>query len=276
MPAKIAADAALEAAYDFAGWEEWMCSWGASPSTRSKRRAVGLLVARQHPDPVLVTTADLARFLGSPSFSAWTRRTYFGHLRALFGWLTQAGVIAADPTAGLRRPASPGNRPRPLTPAEAERALDTTDARLRAWLVLGMFAGLRAHETAKLHGSEVTQETLFVLGKGGKAAVLPTHPLVWELAQQYPRDGYWFPSSKGAPHIRSAQVTTTVTEYFKTLGIEGSYHRCRHAYGTNLVRSGVNLRVTQTLMRHSSLATTAAYLAVDEDEQQAAIRLLRG
>ena len=56
--------------------------------------------------------------------------------------------------------------------------------------------------------------------------------------------------------------------------IEGSIHRCRHYFGTELLRAGVSVRVIQTLMRHESLATTANYLGVDEDERVAAVRAL--
>jgi Phage integrase family len=48
-------------------------------------------------------------------------------------------------------------------------------------------------------------------------------------------------------------------------------HRCRHVYATRLLRSGVNIRVVQQLMRHASLQTTAAYTAVDEDELRDAV-----
>ena len=54
-------------------------------------------------------------------------------------------------------------------------------------------------------------------------------------------------------------------------GISGSIHRARHAYGTMLLRSGVNIRVVQTLMRHESITSTQAYTAVDEHERASAI-----
>lgn len=69
-------------------------------------------------------------------------------------------------------------------------------------------------------------------------------------------------------------VTRAVRILFDELGIEGATHRTRHSYGTALLRGGANIRVVQELMRHSSLATTAAYLGVDEDERRRAIALL--
>ena len=73
------------------------------------------------------------------------------------------------------------------------------------------------------------------------------------------------------------RLSCRVTEHFRDHGVtEGSFHRCRHTFATRLLQAGVNLRVVQTLMRHDSLSTTAAYLGVLEDERSAAVQLLGG
>jgi len=84
--------------------------------------------------------------------------------------------------------------------------------------------------------------------------------------------GFWFPAQRG--HVDATAISSKVTAHFRRHRIEGCYHRCRHTYGTGLLQAGLNLRIVQTLMRHESLTSTAAYLAVDEDERAAAIRLL--
>lgn len=260
-------------AYQLGEYAAWMRSWGAAESTIAKRIVVAQVVAGLFPCPAQVAPDDLGGFLANPAYSPWTRSTYFNHMRSLFGWLAETERIPEDPSLRLRRPRAPGAKPRPLAAQEATNALRIASGDRRTWLLLGMFAGLRAHETAKLRGEDVSERALYVRGKGGKDSMLPTHPLIWQVAQVYPRTGYWFPSRKvGRDHVCSQTVSTYITRLFSELGIEGSYHRCRHMYGTNLLRSGVNLRIVQDLMRHSSLATTAAYLGVDEDERQAAIR----
>lgn len=121
-----------------------------------------------------------------------------------------------------------------------------------------MFAGLRTHEVAKIRGEDVGREYIAVLGKGGRAASTPTHPQLWQLAQSFPRRGLWFPSARrpGQPYATS-YIGRKVADRFRQVGIErGSIHRLRATYGTNLVRAGVNHRMAQTLMRHSSLETT--------------------
>lgn len=242
---------------------------GVSPRTLESRLAFADRFLAQHPDPAAITPLDVVAYLGSPAYSAWTRATYFGHLRSLFGWMLAAGMIAADPTADLRRPATPGGRPRPLSVYDARRAQTAASGDTYALLILGMYEGLRAHEAAKIHSDDVSAEGLYVKGKGGRESVLPTHPEVLRLAAD--RSGYWFPGVGGVGHIESDTVSLRVSKLFASLGISGSFHRCRHYYGTSLLRAGVNLRVVQELMRHASLATTAAYLGVDEDEKQAAI-----
>lgn len=261
--------------YRLSDYADWMRSWGAAETTIAKRIVIARVLAEKWPDPGAVVSTDLTAMLADPAYSPWTRSTYFNHMRSLYGWLTETGHIPEDPTAKMRRPRSPGAKPRPLTTHEATLALAAAVGHRRTWLLLGMLAGLRAHETAKIRGEDVTEASIYVRGKGGKDSMLPTHPLVWQVAQTYPRVGHWFPSPRSSrPHICSQTVSSYITRLFADLGIDGSYHRCRHSYGTNLLRSGVNLRIVQDLMRHSSLATTAAYLGVNEDERRAAIERL--
>ncbi len=206
----------------------------------------------------------------------WTKSTYFAHFVSLYDWLerTGGGDLDANPMRDMRRPATPAGRPKPLTEPELEKALATAPADVRAWLMLGYLAGLRAHEIAKFRGEDITETTLYVLGKGGRACTLPTHPLLWELAQSYPREGFWFPSpfvGREQTPIVANTVTRRISSHFHSLGLAGSTHRARHTYGTQLLRGGANLRVVQELMRHASLATTARYLGVDEEEKITAL-----
>lgn len=204
-------------------------------------------------------------------YEGWSRRTYYTHLMSIYDWRQENGSDH-NPMRTIKPPPSPRPRPRPLPEADLTRALRQADPRTRAFLLLGYLAGLRAHEIAKMHGRDVTSDGLYVFGKGGHGQMLPTHPLLWDLAQTYPRDGYWFPSPRqGRDHLAADAVTSNVTRLFRRLGIEGSSHRARHSFGTSLLRGGANLRVVQELMRHSSLATTAAYLGVDHDEKVSAV-----
>ncbi len=258
-----------------AAYASWLRSWGASDDTvkarittaRGRLRAWGGLSG--------LTTENIQTWLGREELARWSRSTYHAHLTDFCAWLQATGRIAADPMSDVRKPRRPKSLPRPLSEAEVAKVLLKATGRQRDWILLALLAGLRAHEIAKIRGEDVTQEHIYVDGKGGVRAELPTHPDLWEVAQHYPRHGYWFPSAKvpGEP-IAGATVSNYTGRFFRSLGIQGSIHRCRHVYGTRLLRAGVNIRTVQKLMRHSSLETTATYTAVDDDELRSAVNRL--
>lgn len=253
----------------------WLTAWGASPNTVRDKVVVIRKAIAIWGDPAAVSREDVERWLANPSFSPSTRATYFSHAKSFFGWLQETGRIDVNPVDGMRRPRQPKGHPRPLSPVEVTRVLAACDGHMRAQIMLALFAGLRVHEVAKFRGEDIDQGSIYVSGKGGKQAMIPTHPLLWDLAGHYPPRGWWFPSKRSVSgHVQSTSITAAVSRFFDQLGIDGSLHRCRHSYGTNLLRGGANLRVVQTLLRHESLATTALYTAVDEDERSAAIRAL--
>jgi integrase/recombinase XerD len=217
------------------------------------------------------TPVEVAEWLAK--YESWTRGTYHNHLVSLYKYLTEIGLLEVDPMARIRRPPSPKPRPKPLSDEQLVRVLATPTGSLRAWLLLASKAGLRLHEVAKVRGEDVDDFGLTVCGKGGKTERLPMHPLLRELAGQYPTRGHWFPSPWGGrDHISSSTVYLRVTQHFRACEItEGGIHRLRHTYGTQLVRAGTPINVVQSLMRHSNLNTTQLYLGVDEDERAAAI-----
>lgn len=256
---------------NLAAYDTWMRGRNASASTRAQRVKFARRALLMWPDLGAVTERQVVDYLGRPELtSAWSRAAYMNHLRSLFAWAIDHELADVDPTARLVRPRSPRQQPRPLTLLEVRRAQAAAGPDVAAMLALGLLAGLRAHEAAKINSDDVTETGLYVRGKGGHEAILPTHPTLWVIAQTR-GPGYWFPGQGGRPHIGSATLSMKVTKVFEPLGIVGSFHRCRHYFGTSLLRSGVNIRVVQELMRHASLATTAAYLGVDESEKSAAV-----
>ena len=249
----------------------WLTSW-ASPKTVKARLTVANCVLNEYGLSGL-TAANIQAWVGRDGLSRWTRATYHSHMNDFCTWLVTAGYAAENPMPGVHKPARPHSLPRPLSEDEVRRVLTEATGRTRDWILLALLAGLRAHEIAKIRGQDVTSEGIYIEGKGGVRASIPTHSELWAMAQRYPRTGYWFPG-RGGGALGAHAVTVGVSTLFTRLGIEGSIHRCRHVYGTRLLRAGVNIRKVQRLMRHASLNTTAVYTAVDEDELRAAIGLL--
>jgi integrase/recombinase XerD len=55
-----------------------------------------------------------------------------------------------------------------------------------------------------------------------------------------------------------------------------SIHTLRHSYATHLLEAGVNLRVIQKYMGHTSLETTMVYLHLTQKGQEDAYHLING
>jgi integrase/recombinase XerD len=111
-------------------------------------------------------------------------------------------------------------------------------------------------------------------------ARIPLHPELVALAASMPVAGYWFPADRrgntgGRGCVLPRSVSTIVSTAMRRAGVPGTAHSLRHWYGTALVDSGADLRTTQTLLRHASLATTQLYTAVSQRRQREAIDRLR-
>ncbi|WP_028472953.1 tyrosine-type recombinase/integrase [Nocardioides alkalitolerans] len=254
---------------DLDEFERWMRGSGLSENTIKQRRTFA--EGRLRDWGTLHVGPDIAAgWVGA--HSGWTRSTYVNHLTSVYGWMLETGQIEASPIARVRRGPRPRPKPKPLSQKELMLVLGATEGNLRAWILLGSYAGLRSFEIAKFRGEDITESMLYVVGKGGTDEAIPTHEVLWELAQHYPRAGYWFPSPHHArDHVSAQLVGLRVRHLFRDLGLTGSIHRCRATFGTNLLRNGKNIRVIQQLMRHASVATTQHYLGVTNDELRDAI-----
>lgn len=255
----------------------WLASW-ATGKTIPDRVGMARAFLRDCGGLDGVSGESVRAFIAKPRAdgepkSRWSKATYYGHLSSLCEFLAVAGHIDTDPMGEVRKVKVVRQVPRPLTEADVRRVLATAEGDVRDWVMVALASGLRVSEIAKLRGEDVSTDGIYVEGKGGVTVTLPAHPDVLAIASRKPERGYWWPGTDHG-HIRSQRISRLVGELFSGLGIAGSIHRCRHTYGTRLIRRGVHVRKVQQLMRHASLETTAGYTAVDEDELLAAVMLL--
>jgi site-specific recombinase XerD len=222
-----------------------------------------------------LTTEGVATFLAGIDGQG-TRRVYYVTMKAWSGWLVSTGRRPDDPMLMLPAPKVPRYEPRPITTRQLETVLRSRmHRRTRAMILLAAYAGLRVHEIAKVRGEDFDLDdmTLRVTGKGGKTATVPLHPVIAQVAESFPRRGWWFSAYTGElGHITGRGITTTVAKAMRRAGVDATAHCGRHWLGTELVRSGADLRTVQTILRHSSLATTAVYTAVADETRAVAVR----
>jgi integrase/recombinase XerC len=83
-----------------------------------------------------------------------------------------------------------------------------------------------------------------------------------------PAAGWLFPAWPAGGHLTAHYVGKLVAA---ALPAGWSMHKLRHRFATRAYRASGNLRAVQTLLGHSSVATTERYAAVDDDEVPAAM-----
>lgn len=206
-----------------------------------------------------------------------TKATYYGHITGFYAWACGGDdpYLSFNPAASLRRPRVGAGVPSPVSDDELADVLTRADNPFRTWLLLAAYAGLRPLEIARLDRRDVTEETITIRsGKGGKNALLPTHPLIWAAVRDLP-PGRIVRNSGGNP-VRANYISATLGEYLRRrLHVFGvGCRRLRHWYATTTLRNTHDLRIVQEVMRHSSPATTAIYTQITDGQRRSAVRSL--
>jgi len=133
-----------------------------------------------------------------------------------------------------------------------------------AILELTYSCGLRSAEVVGLRLADVDfdQETVHVLGKGGKERVVPLGERAAYTVAVYLRDVR--PSlARGANDSLFLSVRGRSLDTSTLRRLMQNPHRLRHAYATHLIEGGADLRTIQELLGHASLSTTQIYSHVD-------------
>ncbi len=171
--------------------------------------------------------------------------------------------IALPPRRRRRLPDAPK-----LSDVEAAIASVSGDEPLAlrngAILELTYSCGLRSAEVVGLRLADVDfdQETVHVLGKGGKERVVPLGERASFAVAVYLRDvrpGL----ARGANDSLFLSVRGRSLDTSTLRRLMQNPHRLRHAYATHLLEGGADLRTIQELLGHASLSTTQIYSHVD-------------
>lgn len=246
---------------------------GSSPNTIKDRRRLLTAADRQLPYGIdTATTNELEAFLAEPSWAAWTRATYARHICAFYRWAAggHEPYISFDPAADLTMPRSPEAVPHPATDEQVRTALARSDNRWQRAISFASYAGLRAAEIGAMKREFVHADHFTVRGKGNRTVALPTHPEIWRLVEPLP-PGLLFPNRSGGP----SNMTALAGYHFQQIRMPGLHmHMFRHWYAVSLLKAGVDIRMVQSLMRHKSLVTTAAYLQIVDGQRRLAVNTL--
>jgi integrase/recombinase XerD len=221
--------------------------------------------------------------LEGEGLAARSRARALVSVRRLLRYAEQEGMLERDPLDGVHSPRLARALPRTLGPDESASligAIDTTTPlglRDRAMLEVLYGAGLRVGELVglPLAGLDARAGLVRVLGKGSKERIVPLGEAALAACGAYLDAGR--PQLVGKSTCEALFVTRRGTamsrqNFFVRLrdlairaGLEParvSPHVLRHAFATDLLEGGADLRSVQAMLGHSDLSTTEIYTHV--------------
>jgi len=240
-------------------------------------RAVRQLAEHYHKSPDLITEEELRQyFLYIKNVKHYARPTTTIAICGIKFFFER--TLAKDwTTFSLVRPAPEKKLPVILSLAEVRQIL--THIRLpryRVCLTTIYSCGLRLQEGTHLQVADIDSARMMIHvrhGKGAKDRYVRLPQRTLELLRQYwrtHRNPHWLFPSPGHGEVPLATATeplhhSSVQDAFRAaLKASGnnkraSVHTLRHSWATHLLEAGVNLRLIQEWLGHSSPATTSVY-----------------
>lgn len=211
-------------------------------------------------DLLTASRQDIQVFLSRP-LAEESRRAYRSHIVGFYTWCVEEEVLASDPSARVPKIRVHRKLPRPISDAELGIALRSASPRMRAWLLLMAYGGLRCLEVSALRPTDIQPGPPVVLHlrvtKGGHEAVVPAHPLIIGALMELPiANGHWW-------HAGPNHVSTMVARHLRACGVDATAHQLRHYAGTAWYEvSQHDLLATAQLLRHASVASTQGYAKI--------------
>jgi integrase len=209
---------------------------------------------------------------------------YVSHAQQFYAWAVTEGLIAANPAAAVPVPRVGRRLPRPISEADLMAVLDAAPPRVRLWIVLAAWAGLRACEIAYLRRENILDTArppvILIAGDATKGRTERAVPLsVFVLAEiaaaHLPASGWAFRRRDGQPGPNKPWIVSGLAnKCLHDAGIAASLHQLRHRFGSQAYHASHDLRAVQELLGHATPRTTAGYAAYDKPEAAAAVEAL--
>ena len=202
-------------------------------------------------------------------------------LKSFFGFLSENGIIAEDPTESVGSPHVGRTLPKYLSEEEVTRLLDQAskqgsneDQRDATILELLYATGLRVGELVSLNVRDIDllESNVRCWGKGAKERIVFLYPKALSELKRYlsrvrpallgkhKGETALFVNHRGERLTRQ-WVWNILKASGEKAGISQRItpHTLRHSFATHLLQNGASLRHVQELLGHSSISTTQVY-----------------
>ena len=225
-----------------------------------------------------------------------TRARHLSSIKQFFKFCVEAGYMSNDPSSQLSGPKSAKSLPKTLTLEEVDALLKVAKthgqtefqrARNECLMELLYASGMRISELMSLPVSTARGRPKMILikGKGGKERMVPLSPPALNALDRWLKfrdkkedlsiktglktSNFLFPSNSKNGHLTRNWFFNKIKSWAIEAGIRSesvSPHTIRHAFATHLLGNGADLRVIQTILGHSDIATTEIYTHIVNDK----------
>lgn len=249
-------------------------------------RAVTQLAQHYHKSPDLVTEEEL--------------RQYFLHIKNVKQYSRSSMTIALcaikfffERTLGrnwslfeLVRPPREKKLPTVLSGEEVRKILRCVrQLRYRVCLALIYSCGLRVGEGTRLRVADIDSSRMMIRvhGKGAKDRYVPLPHCTLDLLRQYWKTHrnkeLLFPAQNQHQDTKPITIRSVQAAFIRALKRSGinkraSVHTLRHSWSTHLLEGGLNLRLIQVWLGHSSPATTSIYTHLTVKAEQVGVEVI--
>ena len=274
--------------------DDMQLSGKAERTQKSYLRSVQQLINFWHLPPEEVSEQQVREyFLYCKNHLEWSASTMRGAYSGIKFFYTVTLPMQWE-TLQLLKVKRLSTPPTVLSIDEVRLILNTASTpQAKAFLTTVYSCGLRLQEALNLEVGDIDSDRMSVRirGKGSKQRDVPlpksTYNLLVEYWKTHRNKVLLFPAlgrngKKGrtatVPMARTSvqQIMRRILKELPKIKKHATLHTLRHSYATHLIEAGVNLRIVQQYLGHSSLETTMIYLHVtDMGNSDAAARINR-
>ena len=239
---------------------------------------LSFLICDGEVDPALVRASDVRSWIVALYDGNVTRKTInrkLSSLRTYFKWLKKEGRIDLNPLTKVNGPKSEKRLPQfakesDLKPEKMEHVFDADFNGMRDRLMFEFFyqTGMRLSELIGLKESDVTEETIRVLGKRNKERLLPISSALAKQIIMYRKmkfgaglNSITFFVLENGKNLYAKFVYRKINYYLGgvTNLDKTSPHILRHTFATHMLNNGAGLETLKDLLGHASLSATQVY-----------------
>ena len=258
-------------------------------SYRRDLRKMAQYLSSQGVDSVKAVTAtglnSYVLFLEKEGLKPATISRSIASMKAFFHYLSSNGVIAEDPSEGLKAPKIEKKMPAVLSTEEMTLLLEQPsgntpkELRDKAMLELLYATGIRVSELIALKVSDVNLQMEYLnCNDAHKERVIPFGNVARDALKKYLQEGrtkliedenveWLFTNCSGQAMSRQG-FWKLIKHYGNKAGIKGEItpHTLRHSFAAHLVGNGADLKSVQEMLGHSDISTTQVYSQMNQSK----------